>query len=171
MTAKSASSTAPLTSQSTMTVDALVKALESTVDPARLKKAVKMLKADRFKLFAQVDDNQFIGVVKSQTDLDLVYSCRLTDTGHFSCCTQNLYTCGGLRGKLCKHLLVLMIGLAQSGELVSETALQWANASLNQKPKLEEDMMSSILLQYKGAEAGEVDWRPIETIPEDYYAF
>ena len=23
----------------------------------------------------------------------------------------------------------------------------------------------------KGAEAGEIDWRPLETVPEDYYAF
>jgi hypothetical protein len=30
--------------------------------------------------------------------------------------------------------------------------------------------MSEALLKYMGAEAGEVDWRPMETIPEDYYA-
>jgi hypothetical protein len=29
--------------------------------------------------------------------------------------------------------------------------------------------MSATFLRYKGAEAGEVDWRPTETIPEDYY--
>jgi hypothetical protein len=31
--------------------------------------------------------------------------------------------------------------------------------------------MSATFIRYKGAEAGEVDWRPTETIPEDYYAF
>ena len=30
--------------------------------------------------------------------------------------------------------------------------------------------MSAIFLRYKGAEAGEIDWRPTETIPEDYYS-
>jgi hypothetical protein len=30
--------------------------------------------------------------------------------------------------------------------------------------------MTEAFLQYKGAEAGEVDWRPTETIPEDFYA-
>jgi len=31
--------------------------------------------------------------------------------------------------------------------------------------------MSQTFLKYKGAEAGEIDWRPTETVPEDYYAF
>ena len=30
--------------------------------------------------------------------------------------------------------------------------------------------MTETLLRFKGAEAGEVDWRPTETIPEDFYA-
>jgi len=29
--------------------------------------------------------------------------------------------------------------------------------------------MTTTFLRHKGAEEGEVDWRPIETIPEDYY--
>jgi hypothetical protein len=31
--------------------------------------------------------------------------------------------------------------------------------------------MSTTFLRYKGAEAGEIDWRPTETMPEDYYAY
>ena len=30
--------------------------------------------------------------------------------------------------------------------------------------------MGAVLFKYKGAEAGEIDWRPTETVPEDYYA-
>ena len=30
--------------------------------------------------------------------------------------------------------------------------------------------VAGTLLKYKGVQAGEVDWRPIETIPEDFYA-
>jgi hypothetical protein len=30
--------------------------------------------------------------------------------------------------------------------------------------------MGEIFIRRKGAEAGEVDWRPTETVPEDYYA-
>ena len=50
------------------------------------------------------------------------------------------------------------------------TVDNWVNASRRQKPAIDKDAMSETFLRYKGAEAGEVDWRPTETIPEDYYA-
>lgn len=144
--------------------------LEASVDKDRIKKATSMLKAERFRLFAQAADDHLVGVVKSQSDPDLVYSCRLTKEGEFSCCTQNLNVCGGLRGALCKHLLVLIIGMTNGGELDPNVVNQWITASRFKKPALDKDAMSETLLRYKGAEAGEVDWRPMETIPEDYYA-
>jgi hypothetical protein len=139
-------------------------------DAIKLDKALKMLKADRFKLFAEVKDDSLVGVVKSQTDAELVYSCRLAADGSFGCGTQNLKPCGGLHGSLCKHLLVLIVGLAKAGELDATKANHWADASRVQKPVLDKDKMSETFLRYKGAEAGEIDWRPTETIPEDYYA-
>jgi hypothetical protein len=144
--------------------------LEETVDKSRLDKAVSMLKADRFRLFAEVKGDSVTGVVKSQTDAELVYSCRLAADGSFACCTQNLNICGGLRGALCKHLLVLIIGLSKAGELDPTTVDGWIATSRLQKPVLQKDVMSETFLRYKGAEAGEIDWRPTETIPEDYYA-
>jgi hypothetical protein len=144
--------------------------LKERVDQAKYDKALAMLKADRFKLFAQVEPDSVIGVVKSQTDPELVYSCRLAGDGKFACCTQNLNVCGGLRGALCKHLLVLIIGLANSGELDPTTVNVWVEASRLRKPELDKDRMSEAFLRFKGAEAGDVDWRPTETIPEDYYA-
>lgn len=150
--------------------DAFMKNLEQNTDAAKLSKALSMLKADRFKLYAQVGDDHLTGVVKSQTDPDLVYSCRLGSDGNYGCCTQNLNICGGLRGSLCKHLLVLIVGLSKNGELDPTRIDQWVDASRGQKPALDKDAMSETFLRYKGAEAGEVDWRPTETIPEDYYA-
>lgn len=146
--------------------------LQNSIDKERLKKALKMLKAESFQLFAEVTDDAMIGVVKSQTDADLVYSARLASNGVYACCTQNLNPCGGLRGALCKHLLVLVIGLTKAGQLDPNKADLWARASKNiQTAKLDKDIMSETFLRYKGAEAGEIDWRPTETIPEDYYAF
>jgi uncharacterized protein YjbI with pentapeptide repeats len=153
-----------------LTADTFVQRLQQTTDSGKLKNALKMLKADRFKLYAQVDDEQLVGVVKSQTDSDLVYSCTLASDGGFGCCTQNLNVCGGLNGSICKHLLVLIVGLAKAGELDPNVVDTWIVASQKQKPTLDRDAMSDIFLKYKGAEAGEVDWRPTETIPEDYYA-
>jgi uncharacterized protein YjbI with pentapeptide repeats len=151
-------------------IDQFMQLLQASVDKDRLKKATTMLKAERFRLFAQAADDHLAGVVKSQNDPDLVYSCRLTKDGNYSCCTQNLNVCGGLRGALCKHLLVLIIGMTKGGELDPTTVNQWIQASRFKKPELDKDAMGETLLRYKGAEAGDVDWRPMETIPEDYYS-
>jgi uncharacterized protein YjbI with pentapeptide repeats len=145
--------------------------LEVSIEKERLKKAIKMLKAESFQLFAEVGDSKMVGVVKSQTDPNLVYACILTDDGRFCCGTQNLNPCGGLRGALCKHLLVLLMGLTNAGKLDATDADKWAQMSKLQQPKMDKDLMSETFLRYKGAEAGEIDWRPTETIPEDYYAF
>lgn len=147
-----------------------IAALNQKFDAARLHKAGSMLKKEKFQLFAEVEPDSLRGVVKSQTDKDLVYSCRLTSTGDFGCGTQNLKPCGGLQGALCKHLLVLIIGLAKAGELDAATVLHWINLSSRQKPQLDQDAASATFLKYKGAEAGELDWRPTETIPEDFYS-
>jgi hypothetical protein len=149
---------------------AFIKRLTASTEAARMSKVTKMLRAERFQLFSEVTGEHVTGVVKSQTDADLVYACRLSSTGAFFCCTQNLNHCGGLRGALCKHILVLVIGLAQSGQLGPDLANAWAASSKKKKPALDKDAATATFVRYKGAEAGEVDWRPTETIPEDYYA-
>lgn len=98
-----------------------------------------------------------------------MYSCSLASDGSFACCTQNLNVCGGLRGALCKHLLVLVIGLAQANEISPDVLDLWIQRSALQKPSLNRDAQSEVLLRYKGVEAGEIDWRPTETVPEDFY--
>ena len=147
-----------------------LKALEVRIERPKIDKATKMLKASGFKLFNDITDECVSGVVKSQTDPDLVYACRVDHEGHYSCCTQNLNVCGGLRGSICKHLLVLIVGLVQAGELDPNTIDSWIAKTHTCKPELDKENMGSIFIKYKGAEAGEVDWRPTETVPEDYYA-
>lgn len=151
-------------------VASFLKALELRIEKPKIDKATKMLKASGFKLFNDVTDEHVCGVVKSQTDADLVYACRVGHDGHYSCCTQNLNICGGLRGSICKHLLVLIIGLVQAGELDPTTIDGWLAKTHSVKPELDKEIMGAVFLKYKGAEAGDVDWRPTETVPEDYYA-
>lgn len=148
-----------------------VEQLSNGVDSDRLKKSLKMLKSERFQLFSQTSKDAIVGIVKSQTDPDLVYSCSLTHKGEYSCCTQNLFACGGLRGALCKHLLVLLIGLAKAKELDPTATYQWVILSLAQRPDLDKSAATEVFMKYQGAQAGNIDWRPTETIPEDYYAF
>lgn len=140
-------------------------------DQARVSKAVSMLKASRFELFCEQNSAGVVGIVQSQTDSELAYACRLGVDGTFACCTQNLNPCGGLRGALCKHILVLVIGLAKAGELDLNEAAHRIIASKTQTPSLNRDAMASVFLQYHGAQSGSFDWRPTETMPEDYYTF
>jgi hypothetical protein len=150
--------------------ESFMKAIAVRTDADKVLKAGKMLKASRFQLFKEVADGHLLGVVKSQTDPDLVYACRIDHEGHYACCTQNLNICGGLRGSICKHLLVLIIGLVKAGDLDPMTIDGWVANTHGVKPAIDKEVMSEIFIRYKGAEAGEVDWRPTETVPEDYYA-
>jgi uncharacterized protein YjbI with pentapeptide repeats len=147
-----------------------LKALELRADKSKIDKATKMLKAEKFQLFNDITDAHLNGVVKSQTDADLVYACRIESNGQYACCTQNLNICGGLRGSICKHLLVLIIGLVKAGQLDPSSIDTWIAKTHDTKPELNKETMGEIFIRYKGAEAGEVDWRPTETVPEDYYA-
>jgi uncharacterized protein YjbI with pentapeptide repeats len=144
--------------------------LAERTDHVRLSRALKMLKAERFQLFVEVRADSVVGVVRSQSVKSRVYSCRLAADGSFACCTQNLKACGGQRGALCKHMLVLLVGLVKAGQLAPAAAEKWAQASEKRKPAIDQDAMSETFLRYNGAEAGEIDWRPTETLPEDYYA-
>jgi hypothetical protein len=55
--------------------------LRGQADSAALTRALAMLKAERFQLFAEAGTDGLVGVVKSQSEPDLVYSCRLASDG------------------------------------------------------------------------------------------
>jgi hypothetical protein len=77
----------------------------------------------------------------------------------------------GLSGDICKHLLVLSIGLVRANKMDAETAYNWIHATNSKLPQRNVDLVADAFIQYNGAQLGEIDWRPTETIPEDYYAF
>lgn len=149
--------------------------LPGVTDRAKLDKGLAMLRAERFQLFADVQPEFACGVVRAQSDPDRLYSCRLASDGRFFCCTQNLIMCVGSRRSVCKHLLVLVVGLVRTGQLPAATVLDWLNRSRRMSltadgGKPNRDQATDTFLKYKGYEAGEIDWRPTETIPEDFYA-
>jgi hypothetical protein len=149
--------------------------VETVADHTKLDKAWAMLRKDKFRLYAEVHADFVCGVVRAQSTDTRVYACRLASDGKYSCCTQNLIQCVVSRGSPCKHLLVLVVGLVRAGQLNSATALDWLRKSRRQgltkdgcKP--DKDVVTATFLKYKHMEAGEIDWRPMETIPEDFYS-
>lgn len=151
-------------------VATFLKALELRIEKAKIDRATKMLKTSGYKLYHDVTNKLVRGIVKSRSNARLVNACQLSHDGEFSCGTQNLHPCGGLQGSICKHLLALIIGLVQAGELNPTTIDRWVAKSQHTKAKFDKEALAAIFVKYKGAEVGELDWRPIETLPEDYYA-
>lgn len=154
-------------------INGLMARLYKVIDPARMKRTLDMLKSGKNQLFAEIEPTMVRGIVRSQKETDLVYSCVLTDDGTYACCTPDVELCLGLRGEPCKHVLVLLIGLARAGQIDVTTADRWVTVAANRNHrwnKTTKNHVSDTLLRYKGVQAGEVDWRPTETIPEDFYA-
>ncbi len=144
--------------------------LYGDVDHGKLGRALDMLRKDRFSLYARLDADHVVGIVRSQRSAGSVYASWLTHEGHYGCAQPTLEDCMGLQGAPCKHLLVLVVGLARTGQLAMPTALAWLHAASAAQPRKNDALCAETFLQYKGAEAGELDWRPTETIPEDFYA-
>jgi len=152
-------------------VGELLLRLRAITDAGRLQRALKMLKADRYQLFMDVTDEHLVGIVKSQTGASSFYSTRLHASGDYGCCRHDLETCMGLQGRICKHLLVLALGAVQAGEIDVATLDSWLAKAARKRPSDERQEASDTILRYRSAEAGELDWRPTETTPEDFYAY
>lgn len=103
------------------------------IDRKRVQKATKMLQAEQIALYTRVNADTLFGVVRSQTNPNLIYGCYLRNDGSFGCKTQKLNTCGGLRGSLCKHILVL-IGYNSNRYNVRQTFQHWIRNSQRTQP-------------------------------------
>ena len=66
---------------------------------------------------------------------------------------------------------MLLIGLARTRQIDLARTLRWVQDCNLMPPTIDRESLSEVLLRYKGAEACEIDWRPTETVPEDFYAF
>jgi hypothetical protein len=173
--AKAAAPTAGKADGARIDWDDFLDRLPTIVDGGKLSKAMAMLRSERFRLYAEVQPDYVCGIVRSQSSASRAYACRLATDGRYSCCTQNLIQCVVSHGSPCKHLLVLVVGLVKAGDLGTAPALEWLKGArmmgqTRDGCKPDKDVVAATFLKFKGAEAGEVDWRPTETIPEDFYA-
>ena len=144
--------------------------LRTLTDPKKVERAIRMLKEGALQLYHLTTASSVGGIVRSQTEPEAYYACWMQDDGSFSCFDGNMRLCMGMRGDICKHLVVLLVGLASKGLLDARVAHGWAQVASRESPVEEPQASAELVLRLKSAQAGEIDWRPTETVPEDYYA-
>ncbi|OLS26726.1 MAG: hypothetical protein HeimC3_08280 [Candidatus Heimdallarchaeota archaeon LC_3] len=116
------------------------------VNSAKINKAFRMLERDRLSFFGHVTSDTIYGVVKSQTNRELTYGCWLRADGSFACHTNKLNTCGGLRGSICKHILVV-IGQFSQYEDLQEILRIWVQNSLRNSSSTRSKSLTKYVFQ------------------------
>lgn len=120
------------------------------LDNAKINKALKMIQDNHFNLYSQLTTDTVFGVVRSQRDQSLIYACYLRADGSYGCQTQNLNSCGGLRGSLCKHIIVLLNYMANFP--ATRSILQsWINKTLPNKPCNDKNISAFIFSKFQEA--------------------
>ncbi|MHA1973453.1 MAG: hypothetical protein ACTSW1_10695 [Candidatus Hodarchaeales archaeon] len=142
----------------------------------KMAKALSMLKKEKHSLMVKEEDTQIYGVIKSQRNVDLLYAVVMREDGTFLCGTQNLRRCGGLRGSgPCKHIYLMALVLMMTGTNPGKI-LPWYKKAEHASytiSKADKETMRDIFEEYARVLSGElgqqeVEWREIETYPEDY---
>ena len=139
----------------------------------KIEKAIAMFKKERNLLYIDSDPGAgtMRAVIKSQTHPDeLEYAVFLNKAGKFFCTTQNLHPCGGLRGQICKHIVLGLVALVKSGAMDGRELSSWVEQTAANRPALDKDEATQIFVKYKNALSGDSIWRPVEILPEDFMA-
>ncbi|TFG30172.1 MAG: hypothetical protein EU532_01670 [Promethearchaeota archaeon] len=138
----------------------------------KVMKAISMFRKERNLLYIDKTEGAFKAVIKSQSQPHKYeYACTLRSDGSYFCSSQNLYRCGGLRGGVCKHIILSLIAIIKQGNSTSKELIGWLKNSLNKKAILDKPEATAIFLKYKNALEGKIEWRPVEIYPEDFMAF
>lgn len=115
----------------------------------KIEKATKMVR-DQPNVFYRLenDGGTLIGVVKSQRNTNLLYAPYIRSDGSYGCQTQNLNSCGGLRGSVCKHILTLVV-TAASNKTIMKRLSKWIANSVTHFPFNDKEMTQYIFEQFE----------------------
>ncbi len=162
----------PIDDRILLFIDKLKKSINDEKIPPRIDKAIRMFRREKNLLYIDKDNNSLKAVIKSQTKPDqLEYAISLKRNGEFFCGTQNLFPCGGLRGKICKHIILALIAVIKSGVGTRNDMINWVENTITHRPKFIKPEATEIFMKYQYALEGKIEWRPVEVLPEDFMAF
>lgn len=110
-----------------------IKSLEHSLNSmvyGKVDKAISMFKRERNLLYITRESDAISAVIKSQSHpYELEYAIKLNSDGSFFCGTQNLRPCGGLRGQICKHIILALIAVIKSKEATPNELIEWVKKS------------------------------------------
>ena len=147
----------------------------TSLDKTKIKKAIQMFKNSSHTMYIEKLENGISGIVKSQSGKDLEYASFLWNSGDFCCGTQNVHRCGGLRGGICKHIILVLIAAVKNGDISEDEAILWLEKSLSKSCNFGAHHLElqALFIKYQTMlnSNGEVDWKPVELSSEDYIGF
>lgn len=136
----------------TMDLRGFIAQLERAASDGRMDPVRALMKQERFLLHAEVTGDHAAGVVASLTDPSSFHACRLDHDGRFLCCARGLHVCDGLQGKLCEHLVALLIGLVQFGMADATTLSGWVAKTAERGPTLDIEVIRAALAAHEAKE-------------------
>jgi uncharacterized protein YjbI with pentapeptide repeats len=148
--------------------DALMGALAGLIGHNRSSPLYALNNAHVVPLWSEGDEDGVRGVVPESAKSTTFRACRLTSAGAHECCKQDFTLCTDAGKGMCQHVLVLLLDLARRERIALADALRWARLSLAHDRSADPEILARVFASY--AESTQTDYRPNETLPEDYYA-
>ena len=136
----------------------------------KVNRAVKMLKKEKHLMFIERTPEGIAGIVKSQTNKALKYSVIVNENGSHVCGTQNLHRCGGLRGGICKHGIMLTMAAVKGNLITPEEGILWLQRSVGQYSVYNKQVASALFARCESPTL-DLEFRMVEINPEDFVAF
>lgn len=135
---------------------------------SKVQRALDMFSSQKKILFVIKDDTHLSAVIQSQQNEEKEYITYLNSGGKFFCCTPEMEECLGLGRKICKHIMLSMIAAIKLNPNLLEELIKWTENSKKRNPHLIEEHATETYQRYRLALVGDVQWRPVELLPEDY---
>jgi hypothetical protein len=135
---------------------------------AKVERAIQMFSNQKKILFVFKNEKYLTGVIQSSRNEEQEYITYIDSDGNYYCCNPLLEDCLGLGRKMCKHIMLSMIAAIKLNPIIQDELLQWTESAKKKGPHIINDIAESTYQRYKLALVGDVQWRPIELLPEDY---
>ncbi|MEX2715377.1 MAG: hypothetical protein Q6370_003640 [Candidatus Sigynarchaeota archaeon] len=137
----------------------------------KIQRALTMLAGQRNLLMIKIEKDKIVSVVKSQTTDGIEYATCISETGDYFCCPQDLEFCLGMKGYLCKHIILSLAAACKTDDKLKDALKKWVQNAQGKHPIIKEDIATSLFVESKLPKDARIGWREIEILPEDMMAF